>query len=86
VLTQASTVKLRPGRRLKGRRASKVVMNGGPPGGTVAAFNLQNVGTIRWQLLDQATAVRCCRIGKSRDLFGVKRNGLTDKAAPIGQK
>jgi hypothetical protein len=24
--------------------------NGSPPGGNVAAFNSQNVGTIRWQL------------------------------------
>jgi hypothetical protein len=26
------------------------VVNGSPPGGTVAAFDSQNVGTIRWQL------------------------------------
>jgi hypothetical protein len=29
----------------------KLVVNGSPPGGTIAAFDLQNVGTIRWQLL-----------------------------------
>jgi hypothetical protein len=28
----------------------KLVVNGSPPGGTVAAFDLQNVGTFRWQL------------------------------------
>jgi hypothetical protein len=34
----------------KGGAGRKFVVNGSPPGGMVAAFDLQNVGTIRWQL------------------------------------